>query len=361
MKKTIIHILHHPKNDFEGIKMQFDPLCYECIGFTQLNELYAFALESAPALVLVWPNAVDPEDASRAEKYWEQFVERGIPVWHIGMGGFASTPYSGVQRSHLWEEMLEKSGSMAPMNRYFSVYEWQHGGGVDGKEPNALHQKEERVSFEKQAFSAMANEMDEYERRLRNAFYCTRLELLRRQSSRSRILENLLPTSLNSIRRIVEQEAMKGNPHSVHFFFEEGLYLINDHHLERLIQELLENAFRFSDPNSRIEVGWVMEGHSAILTIYNTGQGIDAESLEKLNLKINEQFPVRYNDQWGLRIAVKIAQLYQASVSIISEPNYFFSISMTFPNVTVHDHKVRHAAVTGAPFPQAQAPEMAME
>ena len=194
----------------------------------------------------------------------------------------------------------------------------------------------------------VVQDIEAHQKRLKNDFYCKRLDLLRRQSSRSRTFENLMPSLIGTANRIAE---IYNRKEDLSISAEDGLYLMNDHHFERLVEELVDNAFKYSKNGDSVEVAWYVQDGGAFLVVRNESAGTITADLIKLQLAIRENTPASHYDKWGLRIAGKIAQLYGGNIAIGSSHPHEWSIKIFFPDIAETDFERCKAAVTGTPFP----------
>ncbi len=195
----------------------------------------------------------------------------------------------------------------------------------------------------------LIQEIKERERNLRNCVYCTRLDVLARQVKRSRTFENLMPSAISVAREIAESYDRLSD---LICHVKEGLFLINDHHFERLLTELLNNAFRFSRKGDKVEFSFSSIELSAYLTVKNEGEGMHEQAFLELQEHLQQSLvKVLWSSQWGLRIVHKIADLYDAQIKLDNKPFESFKVEIVFPKVTPKDPELYRAAVTGCPFP----------
>lgn len=360
MSKTSIYLLCDPTTDVSAFCSHFTEEWVSIEKFVNWHEMMALASEAPPAVLVILDAKIEAGDLSLLKNRWEQVCDKKVAIWRFLPGDDDAS----IDRffSPCVVEKIFSTANSSQEFRQLLFYVWEKvplleeelntnaAGGRGAFEGSTFAMEEKQSIIERQAFGDITAQMDEYERRLRNAFYCTRLELLQRQSSRSRTLENLLPTCLSTVKSVIKNETFTHQkPIDVSLILEEGLCFINDHHFERLLQELLKNAVHFANINGRIEIGWFVEGLDAKLVVYNSGNGVNSAELEELKKSFREEFPVRYNAQWGLKIVAKIARLYNATIDISSESGEYFALEIAFPNVTAQNASVRRSAVTGIP------------
>ncbi len=103
--------------------------------------------------------------------------------------------------------------------------------------------------------------------------------------------------------------------------------------LSRMVEELVDNACKFSRQGTPVKVEMSAEGR---LTVTDQGRGLTAEEIEHIGAF--HQFDRKKNEQQGLGLGLvlvqKIAALYQATFSITSEVGKGTQAQITFPAAT---------------------------
>ncbi|MCU7495715.1 MAG: hybrid sensor histidine kinase/response regulator [Ignavibacteria bacterium] len=103
--------------------------------------------------------------------------------------------------------------------------------------------------------------------------------------------------------------------------------------LERIVTELLENAFRFSKNGSPIEISSHSTQDYFILTIRDSGIGMSHLQLKTVSsfLQFNRQGMHKAGLGLGLAIVKKLAEKYGLSINIESQPGEFTQVSLRLP------------------------------
>jgi two-component system, sensor histidine kinase and response regulator len=103
-------------------------------------------------------------------------------------------------------------------------------------------------------------------------------------------------------------------------------------HLDRIVRELVENAFKFSEQNSPVEVRSTARNGSFQVEIADCGIGIATEQIQRIGA--NMQFDRRLHEQQGsglgLSIARRLTELYGGTLSIQSNPGERTVVSVEF-------------------------------
>ncbi len=100
--------------------------------------------------------------------------------------------------------------------------------------------------------------------------------------------------------------------------------------LSRIVEELVDNAFKFSRQGTLVKVELNDQGH---LIIHDEGRGLTAEEIKSIGAF--QQFERKKHEQQGLGLGLvlvqKLASLYQADFSIDSQPGKGTQVQIAFP------------------------------
>ena len=104
-------------------------------------------------------------------------------------------------------------------------------------------------------------------------------------------------------------------------------------HLNRLIRELMENAFKFSTAGTPVVVWTMQVGSNLHFTVRNTGKGFAPDQIR--NVTANLQFDRKLREQQGtglgLGIVRRLAELYGGSLRIESIPDEQTTVTVQLP------------------------------
>lgn len=113
---------------------------------------------------------------------------------------------------------------------------------------------------------------------------------------------------------------------------EEEEIKIDEYYFTKMLEELIDNAIKFSVSGNKIKISSNTENNQHIITVYNSGSGITEEQIA--NIGAFMQFDRQKNEQQGiglgLAIVQLIAKLFDAQLNISSKLNEYFSISIVF-------------------------------
>lgn len=108
---------------------------------------------------------------------------------------------------------------------------------------------------------------------------------------------------------------------------------ITEEHLSKLLFEIIDNAFKFGDENTKVNISSELSNNNYIIKILDNGIGIPIERIYLLDAYI--QFDRLSNEQQGsglgLAIAKRIAIIYDGDIQFKSKPNDFTEVTITLP------------------------------
>ncbi len=90
--------------------------------------------------------------------------------------------------------------------------------------------------------------------------------------------------------------------------------------IERVMFNLISNAFKYTLPNGEIRVGLRRDGDSIVITVSDTGKGISAEDLSHIFERFFQVEKIHPNGSGiGLSLAKAFVELHQGTISAYSE------------------------------------------
>jgi signal transduction histidine kinase/ligand-binding sensor domain-containing protein/DNA-binding NarL/FixJ family response regulator len=103
---------------------------------------------------------------------------------------------------------------------------------------------------------------------------------------------------------------------------------------EKILFNLLSNAFKFTQSGSSIEVFIVEESDVVSITVRDKGVGIDKEKMKRLFKRFESIGSIGYSSQpctgIGLSLTKELADLHKATIDVESEPGKGSSFKVTF-------------------------------
>ncbi len=120
-------------------------------------------------------------------------------------------------------------------------------------------------------------------------------------------------------------------PDDISFLINDSVIPIAENYFNKIVKELLDNAFKFSKENDKIFVKVSIEVNNVIFSVRDNGRGMTKENIEKIGayVQFNRNFYEQQGSGLGLTITKKIAELHKFGFNIISELNEFTEVIIT--------------------------------
>lgn len=171
--------------------------------------------------------------------------------------------------------------------------------------------------------SAIGRSGSRLQRLTENFLIYTQIEILATQQAEVNALRNnQLPESLHLIDSIARQRARIYNRLSdISTDIVESPVRILPEHLTKIVEEIVDNAFKFSEPGTPVRMTSTRSNHRLVLSVSDEGRGISNEEIGSLGAY--QQFKRKFYEQQGvglgLIIAKRLAELYDGTITIISD------------------------------------------
>ncbi|MDJ1177342.1 response regulator [Roseofilum sp. BLCC_M91] len=172
-------------------------------------------------------------------------------------------------------------------------------------------------------------------RLIQNFLLYADLELVSKNSDR---LQQWRSQSTASIRATVEEMiSLKadrfGRMGDLKYDLEESPVQIETSRLQKLVQEAIDNAFKFSPTGTPVRVMTKVKENTVLLTVINSGRGMTPEEIEQVGayMQFNRKLHEQQGSGLGLAIAKRMAEIHQGSLTITSIPDEETRITITLP------------------------------
>lgn len=110
---------------------------------------------------------------------------------------------------------------------------------------------------------------------------------------------------------------------------------LSEEYLVKIVDELVQNAFKFSQPGSRVGVVLALAGPTVTLTVTDQGRGFSTEHINKVGAYM--QFDRKLHEQQGLGLgldlAKRLAELHGGTLTLHSEPGTGTTVTVRLPKV----------------------------
>jgi signal transduction histidine kinase len=143
-------------------------------------------------------------------------------------------------------------------------------------------------------------------------------------------------TLLEVVRSIAEHQMLHHNrPDAVRYPVNDAVLRIASLHLTKILEELIDNALKFSKPGSSVHITSDETPGEITIVVRDMGRGMSQEQISRISGF--QQFQRNYYEQQGaglgLTITQMLAELYGGSISITSEENTGTAVSVVLPKI----------------------------
>jgi signal transduction histidine kinase len=175
-------------------------------------------------------------------------------------------------------------------------------------------------------------------RLIQNFLLFTQLELFQSSPQQSQIWQNRLSQTTTNpvsiIQKITQDIAQPiGRSDDLQLSLKEANIRISKQDLQKITEEIVDNAFKFSVKGTPIIVESKLDDQNFVLTVTNQGRGMSAEDIDRIGAYI--QFERKLYEQQGsglgLIIAKRMTELYGGKFEIQSIPNEKTIVSICLP------------------------------
>jgi signal transduction histidine kinase len=165
---------------------------------------------------------------------------------------------------------------------------------------------------------------------IENFLVFVQLELRQGVVCEARLSRELGPTVERVVKEVSERHGRKKD---LAIEVRGGEASILEDYFAKIVGELLENAFKFSDEGSPVRVEYFSEGGQAILRITDAGRGMKTEHVMQVGAYM--QFERRFYEQQGsglgLTIAKRLTELHGGSLSIAGAEGQGTTVEVRLP------------------------------
>ncbi len=172
-------------------------------------------------------------------------------------------------------------------------------------------------------------------RLIQNFLLYAELELLATDNEKVKSLQTHQTSSVKPL--IASQASLQAKPANreadLHLELQDADVQISTNHLNKLVEELTQNAFKFSATGTPVTVSNIVSNNTFILSVSDKGRGMSQEQIA--NLGGYQQFERKLYEQQGsglgLIIAKRLVELYGGELIIKSIPGQQTTVQVTLP------------------------------
>lgn len=175
------------------------------------------------------------------------------------------------------------------------------------------------------------------ERLIENFLIYAQIELLGKDAQKSSVLRQ---KQTQSPARLIEDHA-RGHAQAANRLDDLTLDLadqplpISEDYLAKIVDEVIQNAFKFSSPGQRVSVTLSGSTNGVALSVTDQGRGFSTEHITKVGAYM--QFDRKLHEQQGLGlglvIAKRLTELHGGTLSIQSERGATTTVTVKLPRV----------------------------
>lgn len=116
---------------------------------------------------------------------------------------------------------------------------------------------------------------------------------------------------------------------------DDAVLSIMDDSLKKIVEELADNAFKFSMPGNSVEISGALENDQYVLTVYDRGRGMTEEDIQRVGafMQFGRKIFEQQGSGFGLAIVTRSVALHGGTFNIISEVDNYTKITINLPAV----------------------------
>ncbi|MEO8394008.1 MAG: response regulator [Chloroflexota bacterium] len=162
------------------------------------------------------------------------------------------------------------------------------------------------------------------QRQVENYLFYAQLQIIRSDIEQ---LSNLKQSSTDTagavIRDVVREKArIVERSGDLVMDVQEGVVSISTDNLKKIVEELADNAFKFSKVGSRVTISAVVKDDSYVLSINDLGRGMSTEEMNNVEalMQFGRELYEQQGSGLGLAIVQQLVELHGGKFSIESDP-----------------------------------------
>jgi two-component system, sensor histidine kinase and response regulator len=173
------------------------------------------------------------------------------------------------------------------------------------------------------------------ERLIENSLIYSQIELMGQDAKHTAALRKKRTRSPGELikTRALHQAAEHGRTADLALELTDQPVAISEQYLTKIVDELVQNAFKFSKPATRVRVALLRSDQGLILSVADHGRGLAPEQVAMVGAYV--QFERKLHEQQGLGlgliIAKRLTELHGGTLTIQSEPGLGTTIDVRLP------------------------------
>jgi len=172
-------------------------------------------------------------------------------------------------------------------------------------------------------------------RLIENFLIFAQIELLEADPSHA-LAEGRTPNSRKPIERVAQIRAERaGRAGDLILDLRAASAAISEDYLKKIVDELLENAFKFSPPGHPVRVQTLTSGGHLILRISDQGRGMKTEHIAEIGayMQFERKIYEQQGSGLGLTIAKRLTELHRGELNIDSQLGAGTTVEVKLPSL----------------------------
>lgn len=174
-------------------------------------------------------------------------------------------------------------------------------------------------------------------RLLENMILYGQLQLLSHDQAKiQQLRRESVSTLLETVQSVAEmQMTIRKRSGAVYISLQNELVQISTTYLEKILEELIDNALKFSEQGTTVTISSKQIDNSVVLTIRDEGRGMSEKQIKKVSAF--QQFDRNFYEQQGaglgLAIVTLLVEIFNGSIAIESVEQQGTTVNITLPRV----------------------------
>ncbi len=166
---------------------------------------------------------------------------------------------------------------------------------------------------------------DRLYRLIQNFLLYAELELVATQHERIKALRSCQVSTVEELitNQALQQARAANREADLQLELQDSAVLIAANRLKKLVEELIDNAFKFSAPGTPVTIANKVTQNSFILSVSDQGRGMTAEQIAEIGayMQFERKLYEQQGSGLGLSISKRIAELHGGNLTIESIPS----------------------------------------
>lgn len=180
---------------------------------------------------------------------------------------------------------------------------------------------------------------DRLNRLINNFLIYSQIELLATEPARIEALRAAPPTPLGRALDSVMQRVSEKHRREVDVLVEtcEADVAVSEQNLDKILGEIIDNAFKFSRSGTTVRVDAVTSGEFAVIRVSDEGKGMSPQVLDAIrNVGQMEHFSAQKRSEGlGLAIALRLAEIHGGKIAVEEREGPGTTIRLALPLASV--------------------------